>query len=65
MHDMLLGTWGPQIVALCQQRPLQVLAIVLTVFSIVMTVILGVRGFGTDDPGGASFGDGDGGGCGD
>jgi hypothetical protein len=65
MHDLLLGTWGPQIVAYSSQYPLQVLAVVLTTLSIVITLILGVRGFGSDDAGGTSFGDGDGGGCGD
>jgi hypothetical protein len=35
---------------------------VLTAVSIVLTLIFGVRGFGSEDAGGCSFDDGDGGG---
>ena len=66
MQDLLLGTWRAQIVAYCRQDPLQALAAVLLVASIVMTLVFGTRGSGSGDTGGVSFGDGDGdgGGCG-
>jgi hypothetical protein len=64
MQELLFGSWGPQIVAFTKQNPLQVLAAALTAVSIVLTLILGVRGFGSGDAGGCSFDDGDGGNCG-
>jgi hypothetical protein len=64
MQELLLGSWGPQITAFTKQNPLQVLSVALTAISIVTTLILGVRGFGSDDAGGCSFDDSDGGGCG-
>jgi hypothetical protein len=64
MQELLLGSWGPQITAFAKQNPLQVLSVALTVISIVLTLMLGVRGFGSDDAGGCSFGDSDGGACG-
>ena len=64
MQEFLLGSWGPQIAALTKQNPLQVLGVALTAVSILLTLILGVRGFGSGDSGGCSFGDGDGDGCG-
>jgi hypothetical protein len=66
MQELLFGSWGPQITAFTKQNPLQVLSVALTAVSIVLTLLLGVRGFGSDDAGGCSFGDGDGdgGGCG-
>jgi hypothetical protein len=64
MQEFLLGSWGPQIAAFTKQNPLQVLSVVLTAVSIVLTLIFGVRGFRSEDAGGCSF-DGDGGGCGD
>jgi hypothetical protein len=65
MREFLLGSWGPQIAAFARQNPLQLVFVGLTAVSIALTLILGVRGFGSGDPGGCSFGDGDGhGGCG-
>jgi hypothetical protein len=65
MHDLLFGTGGAQIVAFCKQQPLQVLSVVLTAFTLVLTLTLGVRGSGSGDSGGISFGEGDSdGGCG-
>jgi hypothetical protein len=63
MREFLLGSWGPQIAALARQNPLQLVAVGLTAVSIALMLISGVRGFGSGDPGGCSFGDGDGG-CG-
>jgi hypothetical protein len=65
MQEFLLGSWGPQIAAFTKQNPLQVLSVVLTAVSIVLTLIFGVKGFGSEDAGGCSFDDGDGGGCAD
>jgi hypothetical protein len=65
MHDLLFGSWGAQAMAFCKQQPLQVLATALTAVSLVLTLILGVRGFGSGDSGGNSFGDGDSDGGGD
>jgi hypothetical protein len=64
MQDLLLGSWGPHIAAFIKQNPLQALAASLTVVSIALTLIFGVRGFGSVDAGGYSFDDGDGGDCG-
>jgi hypothetical protein len=64
MRELLLGSWGPQIAAFAKQNPLQVLAAALKAVSIVLTLTLGVRGFGSGDAGGGSFEDGDSGGCG-
>jgi hypothetical protein len=64
MQELLLGSWGPQIAAFTKQNPLQVLAAALTAVSIVLTLILGVRGFGSGDGGGCSFDDADSGDCG-
>ena len=64
MQELLLGSWGPQVAAFTKQNPLQLLAAALTAVSIVLTLILGVRGFGSGDAGGSSFDDGDSGGCG-
>jgi hypothetical protein len=66
MQEFLPGSWGPQIAAFARQNPLQLVAVGLTAVSIALTLIFGVRGFGSGDPGGSSFGDGDGdGGCGE
>jgi hypothetical protein len=65
MHDLLFGTWGAQTIAFCKQQPLQTIAAALTTFTVVMTLILGVRGSGSGDSGGITSGDSDGdGGCG-
>jgi hypothetical protein len=64
MQELLLGSWGPQIAAFMKQNLLQVFAAALTAASIVLTLTLGVRGFGSDDAGGCSFDDGDSGDCG-
>ena len=64
MQELLFGSWGPHIAAFTKQNPLQVLAAALTAVSIVLTLIFGVRGFGSDDAGGCSFDDSDSGGCG-
>ena len=67
MHDLLFGTWGAQIVAFYKQQPLHVLVAVITLFTVLVTLIRGVRGSGTGDSGGIAFGDSDGdggGGCG-
>jgi hypothetical protein len=63
MQEFLLGNWGPQITAFARQNPLQLVSVGLAAVSIALTLILGVRGFGSGDPGECSFGDGDGG-CG-
>ena len=63
MHDLMFGTWGGQIIAACKQQPLQTIAAALTTFTVVMTLILGVRGSGSGDSGGITDGDGDSG-CG-
>jgi hypothetical protein len=65
MHDLLFGTWGAQTIAFCKQQPLQTIAAALTTFTVVMTLILGVRGSGSGDSGGITSGDSDGdSGCG-
>ena len=61
MQDLLLGSWGPQIAAFTKQNPLQVLAVVLTAIGIAITLIFGVRGFGSGD---GSISDSDAGDCG-
>jgi hypothetical protein len=65
MPEFLLGSWGPQFLAFSRQNPLPMICVLLTAVSIVLTLMFGVRGFGSGDPGGSDFGDGDGGGCGD
>ena len=65
MHDLLFGTWAAQAMAFCKQQPLQVLSVLLTAFTLGLTLMFGVRGSGSGDSGGISFdGDSDGGGCG-
>lgn len=64
MQELLLGSWGPQIAAFTKHNPLQVLAAALTAVSIVLTLTLGVRGFGSGDAGGSSLDNGDSGDCG-
>jgi hypothetical protein len=66
MQELLPGSWGPQILAFSKQNPLQVLAVTLTVISVLISLFFGVRGTDGGDTGGCSFGDGDGdgGGCG-
>jgi hypothetical protein len=64
VQELVLGSWGPPIAAFTKQNPLQMLAVALTAVSIVLTLIFGVRSFGSDDAGGGSFGDSDGGDCG-
>ena len=61
MHDLLFGTWGPQVIAFCKQQP-WALPTAITAFSLVMALILGGRGVGGDS--GGTFSDSDGGGCG-
>jgi hypothetical protein len=64
MHDLLIGNWGAQIAAITKHQPLHVLIAALTTFTVLVTLILGVRGFGTGDSGGITDGDGDSGGDG-
>jgi hypothetical protein len=66
MHDLLFGNWAAQIGAFCKQQPLQTIAAAMTTLTVVMTLMLGVRGTGSGDSGGITSGDGDGGdgGCG-
>jgi hypothetical protein len=67
MPELLLGTWGPQIVAYAQHHTWRVFAVVL-VFALLLDMLFR-RNRGTSgdaDIGGWDFGgDGDGGGCGD
>ena len=63
MQELLLGSWGPQIVAFTRQHPLEVVAAVTITISMVITPMFLTRGSGSD-VGGCNFGDGDGGGCG-
>lgn len=64
MHDLLFGSWGAQAIAFCKQQPLQVLTTAITAGTVVITLILGVRGVGAGDTGSTTYGDSDGGGCG-
>jgi hypothetical protein len=53
MQELLLGSWGLQIAAFARQNPLQLVAVGLTAVSIALTLIFGVREFGSGDPGGS------------
>jgi hypothetical protein len=66
MQELLLGTWGPRIIAFTQQHPWRVFAAVL-VLVLLLDMLFRNRGTSGDaDIGGWDFGgDGDGGGCGD
>jgi uncharacterized membrane protein YgcG len=67
MQEILLGTWGPQIVAFVSHYPWQVFAFVLVTILIVRDLTRGNQSSGSGgDFGGFDFGggDGDGGGCG-
>ena len=59
MQEFLLGSWGPQAVAFTRQNPFQVASVVLTMVSLLLTLTLGVRGFGGGDAGGSGRPDGD------
>jgi len=68
MQELMLGTWGPELVAYSQQNPLRTVAALLGVTSIVLTLMFGKpssSGDGGGDSGGFYFGDGDGGDSGD
>jgi hypothetical protein len=60
---LLLGTWGPPIMALCRQYPWQVFAFVLVTALVVFDLTRRNRSSAGDDFGGFDFGDGDG--CGE
>jgi hypothetical protein len=68
MGELLFGfgTWYPELIAYSHHSPLQVLTIVLTITSMVLTLVLGRPSWsgGGDDFSGFDFGDSDGG-CGD
>ena len=66
MQELLLGTWGSQIVAYGQQYPWRVFAAVL-VGILLLDLMFGKKRASGDgvDIGGFDFGDGDGGDCGD
>jgi hypothetical protein len=64
MRDFLLGSWGPQCVALTKQHPRHVLAAVLAIAILAIRLAFGRPGSADGDIGGFDFGDGDGGSCG-
>ena len=65
MHELLFGSWGPQIVAFTKQNPLPVISMVVIALSTAITLAIGMRGCG-GDAGGGIYADGDssGGDCG-
>jgi hypothetical protein len=63
MQDFLFGSWAPQLTAGIKQYPLETVTTLLIVITVVMTLISGERGSGSDP--GPIFGDGDGDGGGD
>ena len=67
MQELLLGSWGRQIVTYTQQYPWRVFAAVLVLVLLLDMLLRQTRGTSGDaDIGGWDFGgDGDGGGCGD
>jgi hypothetical protein len=66
MQELLLGTWGPQLVAYSRQYPWRVFAAVLTGILLLDMMFRKNRGSSGDaGVGGWDFGDGDGGGCGE
>jgi uncharacterized membrane protein YgcG len=69
MQELLLGSWGPQIVAYSQQYPWRVFAAVLVATLLVPDLMFRKKrsssGGDGGDISGFDFGDGDGGGCGD
>ena len=67
MQELLLGSWGPQVVAYTQQYPWRVFAAVLVGVLLLDMMFRKNRGTSGDaDIGGWDLGgDGDGGGCGD
>jgi len=66
MQELLLGTWGLQIVAYSQQYPWRVFTAML-VGILLLNMMFGKNRSSGDggDIGGFDFGDGDGGDCGD
>jgi hypothetical protein len=71
VHELLFGTWSPQIIACSQQYPWRVFAAVLVAILLLDLMFLKGRLSGLGDggdfggSGGSDCGDGDGGGCGD
>jgi hypothetical protein len=65
MQELLFGSWGPQLLSFGRQNPVQLISAALAVTSVAIALMFGVRGSGSGDAGGCSFGDGDGdgGGC--
>jgi hypothetical protein len=65
MQEVLLGTWGPQILAYSHQYPWRVFAAVLVGILLLDMMFGKKRSPGDGDFGGFDFGDSDGGDCGD
>jgi hypothetical protein len=67
MNELLLGSWGPQLLAYCSQYPAHVAIAALSAVSIVIILTFGrpsASGDGADFSG-FGCGDSDGDGCGD
>jgi hypothetical protein len=65
MQELLLGSWGPRIVAFTQQHPWRVFAAVLVLVLLLDMLFRPTRRTSGDVDGWDFGGDGDGGGCGD
>ena len=65
MQELLLGTWGSQIVAYGQQYPWRVFAAVIAALVLLDLMFRKRSSSDGGDFGGLGDGDGDGGGCGD
>jgi hypothetical protein len=65
MQELLLGTWGSQIVAYGQQYPWRVFAAVMVALVLLDLLFRNNRSSSDGDFGGLGFGDGDGDGGGD
>jgi hypothetical protein len=64
MPELVFGSGSPHLLSFIKQHPVQMLSAVVAAVSLAMTLVLGVRGAGSGDPGGG-FDNGDGGSCGD
>jgi hypothetical protein len=67
MKELLLGTWGPQLLAYCQQYPAHVAIGAMSAVSIVIILTFGRLSWSGDgtDLSGFGVGDSEGDGCGD